>query len=292
LHSFCRLFEHGQSQRADIDGAPEVTVSARNQPAPSKTVPSSCVMLQAEQARQFYSEHHGKNFFNKKIEAQLEKWGVNTIEKQTVSLDEARARELAMSWGAERSYEFDPDEDEGSFLMPYNLRPHPAEWDEPPLEKKPEGEEGEEEPPPPEEGEGETEEVPPEPVCTETMPYDVRKMVGILTSGECTVYLLSRYGAVHALQTLTGPQEPAVARFHETTAGTLRAHYGASRHNFAVHASASAILTRKEIKLFFPERDEGQLTLAIIKPDAVRATTVTSGAPSKGEVADMEARAK
>ena len=66
-------------------------------------------MLQAEQARQFYSEHHGKNFFNKKIEAQLEKWGVNTIEKQTVSLDEARARELAMSWGAERSYEFDPD---------------------------------------------------------------------------------------------------------------------------------------------------------------------------------------
>ena len=185
-----------------------------------------------------------------KIEAQLEKWGFNTIEKQTVSLDEARARELAMSWGAERSYEFDPDEDEGSFLMPYNLRPHPAEWDEPPLEKKPEGEEGEEEPPPPEEGEGETEEVPPEPVCTKTMPYDVRKMVGILTSGECTVYLLSRYGAVHALQTLTGPQEPAVARFHETTAGTLRAHYGASRHNFVVHASASAILTRKEIKLF------------------------------------------
>ena len=68
LHSFCRLFEHGQSQRADIDGAPEVTVSARNQPAPSKTVPSSCVMLQAEQARQFYSEHHGKNFFNKLVD--------------------------------------------------------------------------------------------------------------------------------------------------------------------------------------------------------------------------------
>jgi len=201
------------------------------------------------------------------IEDQFTKWGFTTMEKRTLSCDEAQAAVLAQQWSMEQPCETDPAEDDGSFLLPYLLRPHDPALDEPPAEKKPAGEDGEEPPPDePADGEAATEE---KPVCPEAKAMDCAKVASILASGEVTVYLLGRYGAVHALQCLTGCQDPAVARFSEGTAGTLRGYYAASSDYMAVHPSADAESARREIKLLFPEHCEDQLTLAIIKPDAV-----------------------
>jgi nucleoside diphosphate kinase len=186
------------------------------------------------------------------VEAQFANWGFTTMDKVCVELDEDRARVLAQSWAAEQPYELDPAEDEGTLLLPYFMRPHDPALDEIAAPPKPaDGEDGEE--PPAEEAaadEAPKEEVP---VCPPTKPMNVDKMVKMLTDGEVTIYMLGRYGAVHALQTLVGPQEPAVARFNDATAGTLRAHFGADRNHCAVHASACAATARKHIKLFFPE---------------------------------------
>jgi len=192
-------------------------------------------------------------------------WGFTTIHDYTVQLDEKGARDLAEKWAAERPYEFSAAEDDGSFILPYNVRPHPPEWDIPPAEKKVAAEG--EEPPPEEEA---PKPVDTKPVAPETTKMNVDKMVAVLLSGPIELYLLGRMGGIHALQVLTGPQEPAVARFHEAEiGGTFRAHFGASRENFAIHASEGPEAAKKDIATWFPKYDEVETTFAIIKPDAV-----------------------
>jgi nucleoside-diphosphate kinase len=75
-----------------------------------------------------------------------------------------------------------------------------------------------------------------------------RDLVEFMTSGPCIPMVLEREDAIAGLRKFIGATDPANA-----PEGSIRALYGTSIQNNAVHASDSASTASAEIPHFFPE---------------------------------------
>ena len=74
------------------------------------------------------------------------------------------------------------------------------------------------------------------------------ELVEFMTSGPCIPMVLEKANAIQALRDFIGATNPAVAG-----EGSIRARYGTSIQNNAVHASDSPESAAQEIPHFFPE---------------------------------------
>jgi nucleoside diphosphate kinase len=105
------------------------------------------------------------------------------------------------------------------------------------------------------------------------------ELVEHMSSGGSTLLLLEGRGAVLGLRTLIGPTDPEAARDLESESyapACLRAKYGTSTKENAVHASKDAAAALREADILFPTKlgadEEGakvEQTYAMIKPNAV-----------------------
>jgi adenylate kinase len=202
------------------------------------------------------------------IESKFKEWQFTTLKESAIDLssDPAKAKALAEKWIAEMKVPVstDPSEDEGSFLMPYNMRAHDPALDVPPPKPKTAEElaeeaaaqeeaPAEEEPAPAEEGDGYA--------AVAKAPLTVESLTKLLLSGPMKCFLLGRYGAVHALNCLT----QLGAKLEAANPGVTGGLEGLN----TVHSSASAAAAQAEIKCCFGDAAlEVERTLAIIKPNA------------------------
>eukprot|EP00658_Telonema_sp_P-2_P081965 TRINITY_DN8543_c0_g1_i7.p1 TRINITY_DN8543_c0_g1~~TRINITY_DN8543_c0_g1_i7.p1 ORF type:complete len:488 (+),score=150.19 TRINITY_DN8543_c0_g1_i7:70-1533(+) len=214
------------------------------------------------------------------IEAQFAAWQFKTIATEELLLGGEKASPICLQALAEQimagsAVSTDPSEDEGSYLMPYAMRAHDPSLDEPPAPPKQEGEEEEPEPPAVDEPADGEDAAPGEDAAA---PVTLESLTEALGSGVVKVYMLGRYGAVHAMNKLAGPCQDA--KGHPETAGTLNGMMSTTNMP-SVYCPSTPAEVLRHMKMLDKAQvwkglqfTEVERTLAIIKPNAYNSAAV------------------